>query len=364
MPHIDAPPRIAEVTADDIEALAAGTAVFGTGGGGSVYTSRIVVEKALRERGPVRLVTVDELTDDDAVVLMSGIGAPTVGIEMLTAAEQVDTLLRKSEEAAGRPITTLMAAEIGGSNGVGPIGWASQLGLQVLDADGMGRAYPDAAMISMNVAGLPCDWAVLTDVVGNVSVLETVDLHWLERLARALTIASGSICLGTHYLMTRETARGAVIEGTVSAAIRVGRALLASSEPVRAIADALGGEILLTGKITDLDRRTETGFTRGSVTIAGLGDDRGRLQRLELQNENLVVLEDGQVIVSVPDNVTIIDAQTGHAITTEMLRFGQRVAVLAWPADPLWRSPRGLELAGPRAFGLDLDYTPFEVGAR
>jgi DUF917 family protein len=353
------PPRVTEVTADDIAALSAGTAIFGTGGGGAVYSTQLLVEQTLRETGPVRLVTVDELGPDDAVILMSGIGAPTVGIEMLTSAEQIHVLIREAEAIAGRRITTLMAAEIGGSNGVAPIGWAARLGLNVLDADGMGRAFPSAAMISMNVAEVPCTFAVLSDVVGNVSILKTVDLHWLERHARALTVESGSLCLGVHYLLTAETARGAVVEGTVSTAIRVGRALLSSADPVAAVAREFDGAILLTGKITDLDRRTEGGFARGSVTITGTGDDRGRSQLLELQNENLVVIENGEVLVSVPDNITIIDAESAQAIATEMLRFGQRVAVLAWPADPIWRTPRGLELAGPQAFGYDHPYRPF-----
>ncbi|WP_432838606.1 DUF917 domain-containing protein [Dactylosporangium sp. CA-092794] len=356
--------RVTAVEASDIPALAAGTAIFGTGGGGAVYSSQIVAERALTEHGPVPLVTVDELGPDDLVICMSGIGAPTVGIEMLFGTHQIDTLAREGQAVAGRPITALMAAEIGGSNGVGPIGWAARLGLKVLDGDGMGRAFPNAAMVSMNVAGVPCDFAVLTDVVGNVSTLKTVDLHWMERHARALTVASGSICLGIHYPLTASTARGAVVEGTVSAAIRVGHALLSSPDPVAAVAGELDGAILLTGKIIDLDRRTEGGFARGSVTLAGTGADRGRLQRLELQNENLVVLEDGEVLVSVPDNVTIIDAETGHAISTESLRYGQRVAVLAWACDPIWRTERGLELAGPRAFGYDLPYTPFRGGSR
>lgn len=351
--------RVTAVAVSDVAALAAGAAIFGTGGGGAVYTTQIVAEAALAENGPVELVTVDDLGPDDLVISMSGIGAPTVGIEMLSSAGQIELLVREAERAAGRPITTLMAAEIGGSNGVGPVGWASRLGLRLLDADGMGRAFPDAAMVAMNVAGVPCDFSVLSDVVGNVSVLKTVDLHWLERHARALTVASGSICLGVHYPLTSETARGAVVEGTVSAAIRVGHALLSSTDPVAAVAAALHGKILLSGKIADLDRRTEGGFARGSVTIAGTGADRDRLQRIELQNENLIVLEDGEVLVSVPDNVTIIDAETGHAITTEMLRYGQRVSVLAWACDPIWRSERGLELAGPQAFGYDLTYVPF-----
>jgi DUF917 family protein len=154
------------------------------------------------------------------------------------------------------------------------------------------------------------------------------------------------------------------VEGTVSGAIRVGRALLSAAEPLEAAAAELGGEILLRGKITDLDRRTVGGFVRGSVTIAGTGHDRGRTQRLELQNENLLVREGERVLVSVPDNITILDGETGHAITTESLRFGQRVAVLAWPCDPIWRTPRGLELAGPAAFGYDLAYAPFPGAVR
>lgn len=360
VPSPTSAPTRSVVTADDIPALAAGAAIFGTGGGGAVYTQQMISERAIREHGPVELVTVDDLTADDAVIMMSGIGAPTVGIEMLSSTAQPEILLREAEHVAGRKITALMPAEIGGSNGVGPVGWAARLGVKVLDADGMGRAFPEATMISTNVAGVPCDFAVMSDVVGNVSVLKTVDLGWLERHARAMTVASGGICLGAHYLLTAETARGAVIPGTVSTAIDVGHALLSAHEPVSAVAETLGADVLITGKITDVARRTEGGFVRGSVTIAGTGADRGRLQRIELQNENLLVLEDGEVLASVPDLITIVDSETGHAISTEMLRFGQRIAVLAWACDLLWRTPRGLELAGPRAFGYDLPYLPFE----
>ena len=121
--------------------------------------------------------------------------------------------------------------------------------------------------------------------------------------------------------------------------------------------------MLINGKIIDVSRRTEGGFVRGSVTISGTGTERDRLLRVELQNENLVVLEDGEILVSVPDLVTLVDSETGHAISTELLRFGQRVSVLAWACDPLWRTERGLDIAGPRAFGYDIDYVPFEAGA-
>lgn len=347
------------ITAADVPALAAGCAIFGTGGGGAVTTAQLVARQALEESGPVRVVRVEDLGPSDLVVCMSGIGAPTVGIEMLPSSNQPETLLREVERFAGRPVTALMAAEIGGSNGVGPVGWAARLGVAVLDADGMGRAFPRSNMIAMNAAGVPCDFAVMSDVVGNVITIRSVDLEWLERHARAITVASGSLCLGAHYPLTTANIAGAVIEGTVSRSIEVGRALLGSPDPVAGVAGALGADVLIRGKITDLARRTEGGFAHGAITVAGTGADRGREQQLAVQNENLVVREDGEVVVSAPDLITIVDDESGHAISTELLRFGQRVAVLAWPCDPLWRTGRGLELAGPAAFGYDFPYLPY-----
>ena len=47
-----------------------------------------------------------------------------------------------------------MAAEIGRSNGMQPIDWAAHLGLPVVDADGMGRAFPEVPQVTMEIAGI------------------------------------------------------------------------------------------------------------------------------------------------------------------------------------------------------------------
>jgi DUF917 family protein len=36
------------------------------------------------------------------------------------------------------------------------------------------------------------------------------------------------------------------------------------------------------------------------------------------------------------------------------------VTALAFPCNEIWRTPRGLALAGPRAFGYEFDYVPIE----
>jgi DUF917 family protein len=70
-------------------------------------------------------------------------------------------------------------------------------------------------------------------------------------------------------------------------------------------------------------------------------------------------------LATTPDLITILDAESGHAITTESLRYGFRVVVLGMPCDDRWRTPGGIELAGPRYFGYDVDFVPIEdrVGA-
>ena len=71
-------------------------------------------------------------------------------------------------------------------------------------------------------------------------------------------------------------------------------------------------------------------------------------------------MRDCQVVASVPDLITILDAETAEPVTTEGLRYGFRVVVLGIPCDPKWRTPEGLALVGPRYFKYDIDYIPVE----
>src|SRR5205823_9888904 len=126
--------------------------------------------------------------------------------------------------------------------------------------------------------------------------------------------------------------------------------------PVAAVIEAAGAFRLVGGKVLDVRREVTGGFMRGSVVIEGLEEDAGRLIRLELQNEHLVALERGRVLASVPDLITVLDSETADAIPTERVRYGQRVTVIAFACDPVWRTGKGIAVAGPRAFGYEFDY--------
>jgi uncharacterized protein len=289
------------------------------------------------------------------------IGAPTVHIEKIENGSEGGRLRDRLEQITGRKVAAMMSAEIGGSNGLQPISWAARIGLPVVDADGMGRAFPEVPQVSMHIAGISPSPCVMTDERGNMSVFSTISGQWMERLARAAAVEFGGAASSTEYTLTVAQAREATVRGSVSLAMRIGRAVAeADGEPVAAVIEATGAFRLVTGKIADVERRTTKGFVRGSIVVEGLGGDTGRLIRLELQNENLVALEQGRVTASVPDLITVLDTETADAIATERVRYGQRVTVIAFGCHPIWRTERGLAAAGPRAFGYDFDYVPVE----
>ena len=349
------------IEAGDIEALARGCAVLGTGGGGEVTTGALIARQAIAEHGPVRLVTLEELPEDEILMPVGGIGAPSVSIEKIGSGDEVEFLREAVEDILGKRVGALMASEIGGGNGLYPIAAAARSGLPLVDGDAIGRAFPEVHMVSMNVAGLLPDLIVVADERKNIVMLRPIDGRWAELLARAVTEVFGGSAAMADYVMPVSLAKGTIIEGTVSQALRIGRAVISASNPVAALIEAVDAVKLIEGKVVDVQRHTAGGFVRGSVVVEGYGPDAGRLVRVEIQNENLVALEAGAVLASVPDLITLVDNQTADAVATETVRYGQRVAIIAFPCAPIWRTPRGIEIAGPRAFGYDVDYVPVEA---
>jgi hypothetical protein len=94
--------------------------------------------------------------------------------------------------------------------------------------------------------------------------------------------------------------------------------------------------------------------------VDGLGADAGAELVLEFQNEFLVARRGDALLATVPDLITVVDSDTAEPTTTEELRYGFRIAVLAAPCDHRWRTEAGLAIVGPRCFGYDFDYVRLE----
>ena len=348
----------------ELDDLAIGAAILGTGGGGNPYIGVLLAKQAIRAHGPVELVEVGEVPDDALVVPSAMMGAPTVMVEKVPRGDEIIRAFEALQGYLGRPITHTVSIEAGGLNSTTPFGVAARMGIPLVDADGMGRAFPEIQMVTPTMYGVSATPMALADEKGNTVILETIDNRWTERFARSITIEMGCTAMIALYALSGRQLKESMVPGTLGLAEELGRIVretrAAHGEPVRAVLERLAGFRIFAGKIADVERRTEAGFAKGEARIEGVGADGGATLALRFQNEHLVAVRDGEVVASVPDLIIVLDAETGEPITTEELRYGYRVSVLAAPCDGRWRTDAGLELAGPRYFGYEIDYLPVE----
>jgi len=352
---------IDEAALDDITF---GSTVLGAGGGGDPYVGMLLARDAIRRFGPVPLVDVEEVPDDANVCFIAGIGAPGVLIEKLPRAVEYERVLQELERFTGRTYDYVCPAEAGGLNAVTPFATAAARGLPVVDADGMGRAFPHLEMVTPTLYGGSATPFVMVDEHGNTMFLESASNAWSEAYARAAVLASGANAAMALYPMTGAEAKQWLVRGALTQAEEIGRAIRKAREehtsPVDAVLAKQEGVLLFSGKVEEVERRNERGWTIGKAHLSGLNTDKGSRMTIHFQNENLAAERDGTVVATSPDLIMAMELDNGEPIPAEEIRYGYRVAVIGLPADPHWRTEAGIELSGPRRFGYDMDYRPVE----
>jgi hypothetical protein len=368
--NLDAP-QLDRITADDLEAIAVGAGILGTGGGGNPRIGRLRLLSILDDDDypdEVEIVSPSDLDPDATVASVGGMGAPTIGVEKFPRGDEEAKSLAAIERASGETVDALIPGEIGGINSIVPLCVGAKTGLPVVDADGMGRAFPELQMDTFFIYGAPVNFAAITDERGNQVTYRDIDsAKRLEDFARAITVDMGGRAGYAFPLMDGAFVAEYAVPNTLSLATHLGHTVLDARtggvDPVAAACDVVGGVELFTGKVTDVFRRNREGFAFGEVTLAEL-DGEGSLT-IEFQNEFLVARDgSGEVLAMVPDLVCLADKDTGAPVTTDTLRYGQRVRVVGVPAPDLLTTPEALDVVGPGAFGYDLPYRPLSADGR
>lgn len=358
-----------EICVEHLDDLAVGAVFLATGGGGDPHLPQLIAKQALEIHGPVKLIAPDDIKDDDFVVPVGSVGAPTVSLELLPSVDEATTTVQAFETYVGRRADAIACFEIGGGNSLVPLVAAAGLGVPVIDGDGMGRAFPEAQMMSYAIAGVHPTPALACDYAGNTAIFETSSTEVYEHHIRAFAAAAGGMVTTAEHAMTGEQLRRAIIPGTLSFSVELGALLRENRgpsskllEPLRELFDtSIYGSCrhIFSGKVVDKTTRIIGGYDIGEATLEDF-DEVGRRLSINIKNEYLLATVAGQVVASVPDLIVIVDFETSAPINCERLRFGQRVAVFAIGCPEFFRTEVALKVTAPRCFGFDLDYIPLE----
>lgn len=350
---------------NEVEDIALGASLLGAGGGGDPYIGKLMAIGAIRDCGEVTLIDPKEVPDDALIVPMAMMGAPTVICEKFPGGNEYKTLYDMVSKFYGKPIYAFMPIEAGGINSMIPIAAAARLGLPMVDCDGMGRAFPELQMVTFTIGGVSASPMALTDEKGNCVIFETVTNKWVEDLGRAVTMTCGGSVSVSLFALDGKTLKKYAVKNIVTRSEMLGKAIRNVKEqedmlPENAFLQSSEGFKLFKGKIVDVLRETNGAFNLGHIKLDGIGEYKGQKAEVAFQNENLYASVNGEILATVPDLICLVDTETFTPVTTDGLKYGKRVLVLGLKCFHMWRTPEGLELVGPRYFGIDTDYIPLE----
>ncbi|WP_418734297.1 DUF917 domain-containing protein [Ellagibacter sp.] len=357
-----------EIGIQEIEDIALGAALLGAGGGGDPYIGKLTAIQAIKEHGPVKLIDPEEVPDGAFIMPAASMGAPTILTEKGVGANEFAKLFDMVSRYYGKPVYATMPMEAGGVNSMVPIAAAARLGIPMVDADGMGRAFPELQMVTFTIGGASASPMAFIDEKGNSGILDTVTNKWTEDIARAATMTCGGTLTIALFCMDAETCRSFGVKGIVTRSEELGRAIRHAKDraseagltPEQYFLQFAGGHKLFKGKISDVLRETRGAFNFGKVVLEGIGEDKGSQAYVEFQNENLSCVVSGEYLATTPDLICLVDTETFMPVPTDALKYGKRVLAVGLECFDMWRTPAGLELVGPRYFGLDTDYIPVE----
>ena len=343
----------------EIEDIALGAALLGAGGGGDPYIGKLTAIGAVKECGEVELIGIDEVPDGAFIMPAASMGAPTILAEKGVGANEFAKLFDMVSRYYGKPIYATMPIEAGA---------AARLGIPMVDVDGMGRAFPELQMVTFTIGGASATPMAFIDEKGNSGILDTITNKWTEDIARAATMTMGGTLTVALFCMDVDTCKQYGVHGIVTRSEELGRAIRTAKDeaaaagltPEEFFLKFTGGHKLFKGKISDVLRETRGAFNFGRVVLEGIGEDRGSQAFVDFQNENLSCVVDGQIKATVPDLICLVDPDTFTPVPTDALKYGKRVLAVGLECFHLWRTQAGLDLVGPRYFGIDTDYIPVE----
>ena len=345
-----------------------GASILATGGGGDPEIGLLWAYNVVEQGKEILMIDPEEVPDEALATIAGCLGAALVLTEKPPNGQELFWCYERLRRYMGKPIQAVIPPEAGGVNTPVPMAVAGAVGVPVIDADGMGRAFPELQMTSFYVHGISPSPTAAADEKGHVTIADTRSAILAERIIRGAAMAYGGISWIAGYPMTGRQLKDAAILHSISLAWKLGERVFTARrkhlDPISEVISITGGFRAFQGKVVDIDREfgaeKTKGFSLGRITLQGIDDFKGATATIDFQNEWLTLKVNGEIRCMPPDLICILDPATGEPIRTDVVRYGYRGTVILIPAHARMRSEKGIATFGPRYFGYAYDYVPVE----
>lgn len=325
-----------DIPKETMEALLYGSLILGAGGGGSLSGGRETIEAAYKAGTPT-MISVEDLDPsvEGHIVTTSAVGAPAAKEQFAKPAD-FNRIMERMALEVEEPLLAYITNELGAGSTFNAFIQSATTGIPMLDAACNGRAHPLGTMGSMGLSEKPDYETIQTAVGGNPALGKYIELtvkgsvSHTSALVRAAAVEAGGLVVVARNPVSLDYVKEHAALGVLTQATEVGRAFLSGETPEKKLAnaaEALGGEVLFEGMVSNFDLRTEGGLDVGSFEVT----DKGSTYTMYIWNEYMACDKDGTRIWTFPDLLMTFDTHTGEPITSAALKSGQHIRVLAVP---------------------------------
>lgn len=363
-----------ELSFNEAQQLLLGCTFLGTGGGGELSAGMTYAELAYKQGKRFRLAPLSELRDDELLCTPYALGStvPTPVAEhqrRLPQSQQMPVLsaVEALQQHVGGRFAGTVACELGGENTAVAAYCAAMLDGVLVDGDAAGRAVPEITHSTYALHGLDPAPLTIASRFGETLLCQGIadDLR-AEEIARSFAMVSCNDIAAADHALTAGELRGKLVDNSLKLALEIGRALndrtTTLAETIQRINDISGGKQLFSGTVQATDSRIKDGFTIGRIVLQGQGDWTNHSCEIELKNENMLARVDGQLVVTIPELICLLDNDSRQPLTNPISGSGQSISVLICPAPKPFLSETGLRIFGPGYLGLNSAFQPYCTG--
>lgn len=378
-PHASTAPTLRTLTRQELVDMMVGTSILCTRGGDTEGMIRRI-DGAIAEGRRFTMIALEDVPDDWMAFTSFGVGGGGAWEHVTRRMEKEGFVRGRPADAKaptaidvlashlGKTFDVTFEAEAGGATASALV-TAARLNIPIVDGCPSGRCLPEVQMSPFFMNGVSrAPLAAVTRYGDAIIIPRVYDDFRVEDLTRALAVASGGGVTVAANAVTGQVLKANLIPGFLSKAIHLGRAareaVAAGRDPVEAVVAAGDGYLLFRGVVRKSDSRGEQGFGWTTAELDGVGAFAGSQYRIYNKNENMVAWRDGRLDAAAPDLISPLEPKTGWAMrgggVIGSFVVGQELAIVGFRNHPMWRTPKAIELLGPRHFGFDEDYVPIE----
>ena len=344
------------LTRADLDDVALGARLLGSGGGGRVeLVTSLLRDRLMSHSLPVRRP--HELPAETLCLPVATVGSSTIGSERMLSSLQFLRLAAAVEQRLGNTVGAIAALEGAGINALIPALAASTLDLELVDADGMGRAFSRIDHTTFALGGVPLTPCFLVGRAGEVVCLDVPHSANVESLLRPVVAALGGWAVLGCYAQTAVDLSRHGIGGYLQHTGRLGSRLRrARTDGLTrdALAHAIGAHRVMSGRVAEV--RPDPGHPQSrSITVVTVPPEREQVLRLDAHNEFQLAVLDGRPVAAVPSIICPLHRGSAEPVNVEDVHLDQPLDVLVLPPAAPWLTSAGLSLAGPRAHGIDME---------